>query len=177
MFTRTLTLVLALLSILLLSMADESQPSMGSIPDNSVIPFENLAQNLPEAFSVLEGQFQDPGFKAMLTSQLNNPHAIDMFQSLIHDPTAVSSISALLDDPKVQSSLSVQFVQQFMSPDASPTAGFETEATNDISQKGKDIEHSMKSALHSSESGSSGRPRALIAGIILPAILGAIAPL
>ncbi|KAJ2353831.1 hypothetical protein GGF43_003400 [Coemansia sp. RSA 2618] len=149
---------------------------------SGAIPFENLAQNLPEAFSALEGQFEDPSFKSMLTAQLNNPHAIDMFQSLIHDPNAASSISALLDDPKVQSSLSVQFVEQYISPaEASATAhsGFNTEATNDLtSQEGKDdIEHSMKSAMHSSDNGAGGRPRALVAGILLTAILGAIAPM
>ncbi|KAJ2304496.1 hypothetical protein IWW55_002401 [Coemansia sp. RSA 2706] len=158
--------------------ADGQPPSLAA--DSGVIPFENLAQNLPEAFSALEGQFQDASFKSMLTSQLSNPHAVEMFQSLIHDSNAASSISAMLDDPKVQSSLSMQFVDQFMSAEASATrSGFDTEATNDVSsQSGKDnIEHSMKSALHSTDSGASSRPRALVAGILLTAILGAIAPM
>ncbi|KAJ1830080.1 hypothetical protein LPJ73_008335 [Coemansia sp. RSA 2703] len=90
---------------------------MPSIEDNAVastvgsgnaVPFDNLAANLPEAFSALENQFSDEDFQAMLTSQLGNPHAVEMFQSLIHDPNAINSISALLDDPKIQSSLSTE---------------------------------------------------------------------
>ncbi|KAJ2795793.1 hypothetical protein H4R20_005754 [Coemansia guatemalensis] len=150
-------------------------------PDNSIIPFENLAQNLPEAFSALEGQFEDPAFKAMLTSQLNNPNAVEMFQSLIHDSSAANSISALLDDPSIQSSLSVQFVEQYLSPTdtaASTNSGADAEATNDVSsEKGKhEFENSLKNALHSTDSGATGKPRALVVGFLLTIILGALAP-
>ncbi|KAJ1762638.1 hypothetical protein IW145_004460 [Coemansia sp. RSA 521] len=174
-------LAVSLFSLLMLqgTAAADSQPTPMAA-DNNAIPFENLAQNLPEAFSALEGQFQDPSFKSMLTSQLNNPHAVEMFQSLIHDPSAASSISALLDDPRVQSSLSVQFVEQYISPESSANVrtGIEAEATNDLSsQMGKDdIEHLMKSAVHSSDNSGTSRPRALVAGILLTVILGAIAP-
>ncbi|KAJ2380758.1 hypothetical protein GGI05_006202, partial [Coemansia sp. RSA 2603] len=93
--------------------------SHATVGSGNAVPFDNLAANLPEAFSALENQFSDEDFQAMLTSQLGNPHAVEMFQSLIHDPNAINSISALLDDPKIQSSLSVQFVQEYLEPAAS----------------------------------------------------------
>ncbi|KAJ1934133.1 hypothetical protein EC988_008904, partial [Linderina pennispora] len=73
------------------------------------VSLDSLAQNLPEAFAALEGQFKDAGFKSMLTSQLSNPNAVEMFESMIHDPSAVSSISLMLNDPAVKSSLWEQF--------------------------------------------------------------------
>ncbi|KAJ2052165.1 hypothetical protein H4S04_001525 [Coemansia sp. S16] len=144
-------------------------------PANNVVPFDNLAQNLPEAFSALEDQFSDLEFRSMLTSQLNNPHAVEMFQSLIHDPSAVNSISSLLGDPKIQSSLSIQFVEQYMSPanthmvstPGSPTHSIE--AFGDFtSHSGKDgIEGAMGATKHSmsiKNSGASTKPRSLVIG-------------
>ncbi|KAJ2763857.1 hypothetical protein IWQ56_004703 [Coemansia nantahalensis] len=144
------------------------------------IPFENLAQNLPEAFTALESQFQDPAFRSMLTSQLNNPQAVDIFESLIHDPKAASSISALLDDPAIQSSLSVQFVQNYLSPpDASASAHPDrsARATNDVSSHHMlDLESSPRTGLQSTGSAVSGRPRAVVVGCLITAFLGAIGP-
>lgn len=156
-------------------------------PANNVVPFDNLAQNLPEAFSALEDQFSDLEFRSMLTSQLNNPHAVEMFQSLIHDPSAVNSISSLLGDPKIQSSLSVQFVEQYMSPTGThmgSTPGSPThsiEAFGDFtSHSGKDgIEGAMGAAKHSmsiKNSGANTKPRSLVLGCLLTILLGALAP-
>ncbi|KAI9501536.1 hypothetical protein GGI25_005894 [Coemansia spiralis] len=162
----------------------------GNMPATSspsiVVPFDNLAQNLPEALSALEGQFQDADFKSVLTSQLNNPEAVELFQSLIHDQNAVNSISALLEDPGIQSSLSAQFVQQYLLPTGSGAFADNVhhtqaaEATGDISShSGKDdIESSLGDIKsHSStHNGASGRPRALVIGCLLTFLLSAMAP-
>ncbi|KAJ2081936.1 hypothetical protein H4R24_001968 [Coemansia sp. RSA 988] len=185
MLFRLLAIVaLSLFNVLILrtaAAADGQDMSLAPSLDSNIIPFENLAQNLPEAFSALEGQFQDPEFQAMLTSQLNNPQAVEMFQSLIHDSSAANSISALLDDPNIQSSLSVQFVEQHLSPTntaGSTNSDTDAEATNDVSsEKGRnDFENSLKNALHSTDSGAAGKPRAFVVGFLLTVILGALAP-
>ncbi|KAJ2781863.1 hypothetical protein H4R18_002626 [Coemansia javaensis] len=171
MLHRLVALLGALL--LLLGALVLAAPDTGA---DGAIPFENLAQNLPEAFSALEAQFQDAGFRSMLTSQLNNPQAVDMFHSLIHDPKAVSSISALLDNPAVQSSLSVQFVENYLQPSGTaPSAARSAAATNDVSHHSLDIDHASKSGTHSSAA-RAGRPRALVLGCLITAFLGALAP-
>ncbi|KAJ1731933.1 hypothetical protein LPJ61_002287 [Coemansia biformis] len=171
MLCRLLTALLTLVYALLLGAAQAA---------DAAIPFENLAQNLPEAFSALEAQFQDAGFRSLLTSQLNNPQAVDMFQSLIHDPKAASSISALLDDPSIQSSLSAQFVENYLAPQgtsASSNADRAAQATNDLSSHHMlDLDSSLKSGKHSLESAASQRPRAVVIGCLLTALLGAFAP-
>ncbi|KAJ2820582.1 hypothetical protein FBU31_005180 [Coemansia sp. 'formosensis'] len=153
---------------------------------NNVVPFDNLAQNLPEAFSALEDQFSDLEFRSMLTSQLNNPHAVEMFQSLIHDPSAVNSISSLLGDPKIQSSLSVQFVEQYMSPTGSQMRTAPGSPTHSIeafgdftSHSGKDgVEGALNTAKHpmSIKNGASTRPRSLVLGCLLTILFSVLAP-
>ncbi|KAJ2404104.1 hypothetical protein GGI10_005591 [Coemansia sp. RSA 2530] len=162
-----------------------AHPSTSSA--NNAVPFDNLAQNLPEAFSALEDQFSDLEFRSMLTSQLNNPHAVEMFQSLIHDPSAVNSISSLLGDPKIQSSLSVQFVEQYLSPtgthagSALGSATHSVEAFGDFTSfSGKaGIESAMGAAKHSmsiKNNGAVTRPHSLVLGCLLAILFGAIAP-
>ncbi|KAJ2156525.1 hypothetical protein GGF46_005138 [Coemansia sp. RSA 552] len=142
------------------------------------IPFENLAQNLPEAFAALEGQLKDPAFQSNLVSKLDNPKAVELFQSMIHDPNAASSISSLLDDPGIQSSLSVQFVEEYLSfPSASRTQGSHgPEATDDApsNDDGDSTGHSLKSQLESMGNGASRTSQALVMGPALAAILGVI---
>ncbi|KAJ2658516.1 hypothetical protein IWW48_004007 [Coemansia sp. RSA 1200] len=165
--------------------ADESDSgSMTAMPSASVaVPFDHLAQNLPEALSALEKQFQDSDFRAVLTSQLNNPNAVELFQSLIHDPGAVNSISALLDDPSIQSSLSVQFVQQYMNP--AETAGMHhsdsEEDVDDVTghMGSLDIESSMDELRHhsSTHNAASSHPRTFVLGCLLTFLLSALAPM
>ncbi|KAI8320679.1 hypothetical protein GQ54DRAFT_209138 [Martensiomyces pterosporus] len=147
-------------------------------------PFENLAQNLPEAFSALEEQFKDAEFKSMLTSQLSNPSAVEMFQSLIHDPKAVNSISSLLDDPAIQSSLSAQFASQYPPAAlvtgslASPHSTHSPEATGDYSSSlhAKSSLESEVTSKHSVQNGCGGRPRILVVGWLITLALTALAP-
>ncbi|KAJ2599624.1 hypothetical protein H4R99_003646 [Coemansia sp. RSA 1722] len=129
----------------------------------SALPFENLAANLPEAFSALETQFSDSEFQAMLTSQLNNPNAVEMFQSLIHDSNAVHSISSLLDNPMIQSSLSMQFVQEYLAPTGS-MAGTPMESS-DINSGvfgGPSIKKNIESEFKHTSMANTYRPRALV---------------
>ncbi|KAJ2900370.1 hypothetical protein IWW38_000537 [Coemansia aciculifera] len=155
---------------------------------NNVVPFDNLAQNLPEAFSALEEQFSDSEFKAMLTSQLNNPHAVEMFQSLIHDPKAVNSISSLLGDPKIQSSLSVQFVEQYISPTATQMGSMHSTPTHSLAEFGDLTSHSGKNAFggsmgaskHSASANNDGtriKPRSVVLGCLLTILFAALGPI
>ncbi|KAJ2399993.1 hypothetical protein GGI23_002315 [Coemansia sp. RSA 2559] len=157
---------------------------MQATPSISVaVPFDHLAQNLPDALSALENQFQDVEFKSVLTSQLNNPNAVEMFQSLIHDQGAISSISALLEDPNIQSSLSAQFVQQYLLPaETNGAHSNNAENSGDVTSHHVgplDIENSLDDLRrHSStHSGSSSRPRTLVLGCLLTFLLSALAPM
>ncbi|KAJ1665492.1 hypothetical protein IW140_003184 [Coemansia sp. RSA 1813] len=163
-----------------------SSGGMPATPSVSVaVPFDHLAQNLPDALSALENQFQDADFKSVLTSQLNNPNAVEMFQSLIHDQGAVNSISALLEDPNIQSSLSAQFVQQYLLP--AETTGMRSdnahnaEDTDDVTGHtgSLDIENSLDELKHhsSTHNGASSRPRTLVLGCLLTFLLSALAPM
>ncbi|KAJ1957118.1 hypothetical protein GGI12_005115 [Dipsacomyces acuminosporus] len=143
---------------------------------------ENFAQNLPEAFSALEEQFKDTGFKSMLTSQLANPSAVEMFESLIHDPKAVSSISSLLENPTVKSSLNVQFASQYPTRGAGVLSATQSslspEATGDYSSRSqaKETIEAQSSSKQPEHSGISGRPQILVAGWLLTLALTALAP-
>ncbi|KAJ2458569.1 hypothetical protein GGF42_001989 [Coemansia sp. RSA 2424] len=166
--------------------AASPSPSPSPSLANNVVPFDNLAQNLPEAFSALEDQFSDLEFRSMLTSQLNNPHAVEMFQSLIHDPNAVSSISLLLGDPKIQSSLSVQFVEQYMSPTGTQVKSTPGSPTHSIagfsgftSHSGKDAfdeaTSASKSSMSAKNNGACTKPHSLALGLLLTTFLGVLA--
>ncbi|KAJ1998464.1 hypothetical protein GGI04_004992 [Coemansia thaxteri] len=184
--------MLALSALYALAAADGNNNVMATAspspsPASNILPFDNLAQNLPEAFSALEDQFSDPEFRSMLTSQLSNPHAVEMFQSLIHDTSAVNSISSLLGDPKIQSSLSMQFVEQYLSPtgtQAMATSGSSThmgEAFGDYSSpRGKnDVEGAFGTGKHSiaiKNDGATTKPRTLVIGCLLTILFSAIAP-
>ncbi|KAI7830879.1 hypothetical protein BX661DRAFT_170077 [Kickxella alabastrina] len=143
----------------------------------NVVPFDNLAQKLPEAFSALENQFSNPEFQAMLTSQLNNPNAVEMFQSLIHDPNAVNSISSLLEDPAIKSSLSAQFVEEYLSPTRTvlATPMHTPEATGDL--LGSKVKNNFESGSSKHTNvGATSRPRALVIGCLLTLLFSALAP-
>ncbi|KAJ1801970.1 hypothetical protein LPJ56_006306 [Coemansia sp. RSA 2599] len=144
----------------------------------NALPFDNLAANLPEAFSALENQFADAEFQAMLTSQLNNPNAVEMFQSLIHDSKAINSISSLLDDPRIQSSLSEQFVQEYLAPTgAMSTTPMETSGVNSGVFGGLGIKKNIESESKHTSLASATRPRALVVGMLLYAVFSMLTPI
>ncbi|KAJ1721714.1 hypothetical protein LPJ53_003784 [Coemansia erecta] len=150
--------------------------SLATAALDNAVPFDNLAANLPEAFSALENQFSDEGFQAMLTSQLGNPHAVEMFQSLIHDPNAINSISALLDDPKIQSSLSVQFVQEYLEPAASVSVTpMQTHESTGVFA-GPSLKKNTESESRHSSGATASRPHALVLGCLLTIALGFLTP-
>ncbi|KAJ1946233.1 hypothetical protein GGF37_001288 [Kickxella alabastrina] len=157
--------------------ASMASPTAEPAETTNVVPFDNLAQKLPEAFSALENQFSNPEFQAMLTSQLNNPNAVEMFQSLIHDPNAVNSISSLLEDPAIKSSLSAQFVEEYLSPTRTvlATPMHTPEATGDL--LGSKVKNNFESGSSKHTNvGATSRPRALVIGCLLTLLFSALAP-
>ncbi|KAJ2746550.1 hypothetical protein GGI20_001261 [Coemansia sp. BCRC 34301] len=189
MYCKVLFVASAMLSTLVAA-GDSSNGSSMSLASsslvNSIVPFDNLAQNLPEAFSALEDQFSDLEFRSMLTSQLNNPHAVEMFQSLIHDPSAVNSISSLLGDPKIQSSLSVQFVEQYMLPTGTHIASTSGSPTHSLAEFGDFTSHGGKNGFDEAMSADKHsvsaknndacvKPHSLVLECMLTILFGAIA--